>query len=449
MQITVVGTGYVGLVAGAGFADFGNDVACVDVDANKIARLHKGEVPIYEPGLEALIASNVRAGRLRFSTDVQGALRGAEIIIIAVGTPEGADGSADMSAVRAVAETIGKVLAEPDSSDAHHPAMTVIATKSTVPVGTADMIRDIVGKSAVKPFAVASNPEFLKEGDAVNDFMKPDRIIIGSDSAQALNMMRHLYSPFVRTNDRILTMDARSAELTKYAANALLATRISFMNDLAMLAEKLHADIELVRKGIGSDPRIGPKFLFPGPGFGGSCFPKDLSALLMTGRKVDHELDLVRAAVEVNRRQKRVLGKKIAGHFGPNTEGKTVGVWGLSFKPQTDDIREAPALALLDDLLSMGISVRAHDPQAMAHVANLYGDRITLCDAMYGAAEGADALVLVTEWHEYRRPDFVRLKKLMKEPVLFDGRNVWDRQELSELGFHYSGIGRAARSIQE
>lgn len=449
MQITVVGTGYVGLVAGAGFADFGNDVACVDVDANKIARLHQGEVPIYEPGLEALIASNVRAGRLRFSTDVQGALKGAEIIIIAVGTPESADGSADMSYVRAVAETIGKVLAEPDAPDHAHPAMTVIATKSTVPVGTADMIREIISKSAVKPFAVASNPEFLKEGDAVNDFMKPDRIIIGSDSAQALNIMRHLYSPFVRTNDRILTMDARSAELTKYAANALLATRISFMNDLAMLAEKLHADIELVRKGVGSDPRIGPKFLYAGPGFGGSCFPKDLSALLVTGRKADHELDLVRAAVEVNRRQKRVLGQKIAAHFGPNAEGKKVGVWGLSFKPQTDDIREAPALSLIDDLLAMGVSVRAHDPQAMAHVATLYGDRITLCDGMYGAAEGADALVLVTEWHEYRRPDFARLKKLMNEPVLFDGRNVWDRDELAEFGFHYSGIGRAARKMSD
>lgn len=449
MRITVVGTGYVGLVAGAGFADFGNDVACVDVDAHKIARLHQGDIPIYEPGLEALITSNVRAGRLRFSTDVEGALRGADIIIIAVGTPQAADGSADMRAVIAVAETIGKVLSEADDPEAHHPALTVIATKSTVPVGTADLIRDIVGKSAVKPFAVASNPEFLKEGDAVNDFMKPDRIIVGSNSAQALTILRHLYAPFVRTNDRILAMDARSAELTKYAANALLATRISFMNDLAMLAEKLHADIELVRKGVGSDPRIGPKFLFAGPGFGGSCFPKDLSAILFTGHQVDHELSLVRAAVDVNQRQKRVLGKKIADHFGAHSKGRTVGVWGLSFKPQTDDIREAPALALIDDLLAMGMHVRAHDPQAMPHVATLYGDRIMLCDGMYGAAEGADALVLVTEWHEYRRPDFARLLKLMKEPMLFDGRNVWDRQELVELGFHYTGIGRAARTISD
>jgi UDPglucose 6-dehydrogenase len=445
MQLTVVGTGYVGLVAGAGFADFGNDVACVDVDANKIARLQRGEIPIYEPGLEALIAQNVRAGRLRFSTDVASAVRGAEVVLIAVGTPSSADGSADMSAVYAVAETIGRTLAEPESPERPHPQLTVIATKSTVPVGTADRIKAIVGGLASRPFAVASNPEFLKEGDAVNDFMKPDRIIIGSDSHQACEVLRHLYSPFVRTSDRVHVMDARSAELTKYAANALLATRISFMNDLAVLAEKLGADIELVRKGVGADPRIGPKFLFAGPGFGGSCFPKDLAALLYTSRGAGHELALVRAAEDVNARQKRVLGQKVEGHFGSNLAGKTIGVWGLAFKPQTDDIREAPALTLIDDLLRAGAHVRAHDPQAMGNVAALYGDQIALADTMYGAAEGVDALVLVTEWHEYRRPDFHRLKKLMREPSLFDGRNVWDPEEIRDLGFLYVGIGRGAR----
>lgn len=445
MQLAVVGTGYVGLVAGAGFADFGNDVACVDVDANKIARLQRGEIPIYEPGLETLIAQNVRGGRLRFSTDVAGAVQGAEVVLIAVGTPSSADGSADLSAVYAVAETIGRSLAEPETPDRPHPPLTVVATKSTVPVGTADRIKSIIGGLASRPFAVASNPEFLKEGDAVNDFMKPDRIILGSDSPQACELLRHLYAPFVRTSDRIHVMDARSAELTKYAANALLATRISFMNDLACLAEKLGADIELVRKGVGADPRIGPKFLFAGPGFGGSCFPKDLSALLYTARGAGHELALVRAAEDVNARQKRLLGQKLEGHFGASLAGKRVGVWGLAFKPQTDDIREAPALTLIDDLLRAGAEVRAHDPQAMGNVAALYGAQITLADTMYGAAEGVDALVLVTEWHEYRRPDFHRLKKLMREPAVFDGRNVWDPEELRELGFHYTGIGRAAR----
>jgi UDPglucose 6-dehydrogenase len=443
MQLAVIGTGYVGLVAGAGFADFGNDVACVDVDANKIARLERGEVPIYEPGLEALIATNVKAGRLRFSTDVAGAVRGAEVVLIAVGTPSSPDGSADLSAVCAVAETIGRTLAE--SHDKAHERLTVVATKSTVPVGTADRIKQIIGGLASRPFAVASNPEFLKEGDAVNDFMKPDRIILGSDSREALEILRHLYAPFVRTSDRIHVMDPRSAELTKYAANALLATRISFMNDLACLAEKLGADIELVRKGVGSDPRIGPKFLFAGPGFGGSCFPKDLAALIYTAKSAGHELALVRAAEEVNARQKKVLGQKMRDHYGSSLAGKTIAVWGLAFKPQTDDIREAPALQLIDDLLKEGASVKAHDPQAMSNVKAIYGDRITLCDGMYAAAEGADGLAIVTEWHEYRRPDFHRLKRILREPALFDGRNVWDPEELRELGFHYAGIGRGAR----
>ena len=432
MQLAVVGTGYVGLVAGAGFADFGNDVACVDVDASKIARLQRGEVPIYEPGLDVLIAQNAKAGRLTFSTDVAAAIRAAEVIFIAVGTPPAADGSADLSAVYAVAKTIGENL----------DGFKVIATKSTVPVGTADRISAIISALTKQPFGVASNPEFLKEGNAINDFMKPDRVVIGSDSARAREVLKHLYAAFVRATDRIHLMDARSAELTKYAANALLATRISFMNDLAMLAEKLGADIELVRKGVGSDPRIGPKFLFPGPGFGGSCFPKDISALQHVAESVGYDLALVRATEEVNTRQKRVLGAKVAKRFGASLAGRTIAVWGLAFKPQTDDIRESPALTLIDDLLAAGASVRAHDPQAMANVKAIYGDRVLFADGMYGAVEGADALVLVTEWHEYRTPDFHRMKKLMKEAVLFDGRNMWAPDEVRELGFEYGGIGR-------
>jgi UDPglucose 6-dehydrogenase len=432
MQLAVVGTGYVGLVAGAGFADFGNDVACVDVDAGKIARLLRGEVPIYEPSLDTLIAKNVKAGRLRFSTGVAEAIRGAEVVFIAVGTPPAADGSADLSAVFAVARTIGENLN----------GYKVVATKSTVPVGTADRIEEILKGLTAHPFGVASNPEFLKEGNAINDFMKPDRVVIGSSDPKAREVLRHLYTPLARTSDRIHTMDARSAELTKYAANALLATRISFMNDLAILAEKLGADIELVRKGVGSDPRIGPKFLFPGPGFGGSCFPKDIAALLATGQKVGHDLALVRATEEVNARAKRVLGGKILAHHGGSLAGKTIAVWGLAFKPQTDDIRESPALTLLDDLLAAGASVQAHDPQAIANVKALYGDRVAFADQMYAAAEGADALALATEWHEYRSPDFRRLFKLMKAPVLFDGRNMWTPEEVRELGFTYAGIGR-------
>ncbi|MEJ7732026.1 MAG: UDP-glucose/GDP-mannose dehydrogenase family protein [Polyangiaceae bacterium] len=437
MKLAFVGTGYVGLVAGAGFSDFGNDVICADVDAGKIARLDRGEVPIYEPGLEALIAKNVRAKRLSFTTDVAAAVRSAEVVFIAVGTPPAPDGSADMSAVYAVARTVGENL----------DGYKVVATKSTVPVGTADKITEIISGITKHRFGVASNPEFLKEGDAVNDFMKPDRVVVGSDDPQARDLLRKLYQPFVRSSDRIHVMDARSAELTKYAANALLATRISFMNDLALLAEKLGADIELVRKGVGSDPRIGPKFLYAGPGYGGSCFPKDLNALVRTAASVGHELELVSAAENVNARQKKVLGQKVQKHFGADLSGKKIAVWGLAFKPETDDIRESPALTLIDDLLAAGAEVRAHDPQAMGNVRALLGERIVLTDTMYDAASGADALVLVTEWHEYRRADFKRLATTMnkvegKKLALFDGRNVWDGEELRSLGFAYYGIGR-------
>ena len=432
MQLAVIGTGYVGLVAGAGFSDFGNDVACVDVDADKIARLLRGEVPIYEPGLDTLIAKNVKAGRLSFSTDVVGAIRGAEVVFIAVGTPPAPDGSADLSAVFAVAETIGKNMN----------GFKVVATKSTVPVGTADKIEEILRRQTNEEFGVASNPEFLKEGDAINDFMKPDRVVLGSNHPRALEVLRHLYDPFVRTNDRIHLMGARSAELTKYAANAMLATRISFMNDLAVLAEKVGADIDRVRKAVGADVRIGPKFLFPGPGYGGSCFPKDVAALVQTARTHGHELEIVQAVERVNSRQKHLLGSKIHHHFDGKLAGRTVAVWGLAFKPETDDIRESPAITLLEDLLAAGATTKVHDPQAMANIRAIFGDRITYCDSIYDTVVDADALVVVTEWHEFRRPDFQRIKRSMKHASVFDGRNVWDPEEIRSFGFSYAGIGR-------
>jgi UDPglucose 6-dehydrogenase len=432
MRLCVIGSGYVGLVAGAGFASFGNEVACVDVDDKKIARLQAGEVPIYEPGLETLIARNVKEGRLSFSTDVAAAVARAEVVLIAVGTPQGEDGSADLQHVEAVADTVGRAMT----------GYVVVVDKSTVPVGTADRVRAIIAARTKHPFAVVSNPEFLKEGDALNDFMKPDRVIIGTDDARARDTMRELYAPFVRTNDRIQLMDTRSAELTKYAANCLLATRISFMNELSILAERVGADIEAVRKGIGADPRIGPKFLFPGPGFGGSCFPKDLKALLNTARQNDVPLEVIAAADRANLRQKQVLPSKIEKHFGGSLAGKTIAVWGLAFKPSTDDIRESPALALVDRLLAAGAHVHAHDPAAMENVSALYGDRVTLAFKPYDALHGSDALALVTEWHEYRGPDWSRVKAALREPTLFDGRNIWSPDDLRARGFTYYGIGR-------
>jgi UDPglucose 6-dehydrogenase len=432
MHLAIIGSGYVGLVAGAGFSDFGNDVICADVDAGKIGRLERGEVPIYEPGLDDLIARNVKAGRLKFTTDVEAAIRAADVVFVAVGTPPAADGSADLTAVFKVAETFAKVIDR----------YKVIVDKSTVPVGTADKVHAIVAARTSVPFAVASNPEFLKEGAAIADFMKPDRVVIGSDDPRACELLKQLYAPFVRTNDRIQVMDPRSAELTKYAANAMLATRISFMNDLALLAEKVGADIDLVRRGVGADTRIGPKFLFAGPGYGGSCFPKDLSAIVHLADEHGHGLEVIRAAETVNARQKRVLGAKVHGYLGDDLRGKVVGVWGLAFKPETDDIRESPALVLLDDLLAGGATVKAHDPQAMENVKAIYGDRVQFVEGMYEAAEGADALVLVTEWHAFRAPDFQRLRGVMRGRYLVDGRNMWPGAELGRLGFHYACIGR-------
>jgi UDPglucose 6-dehydrogenase len=433
MKLCVIGTGYVGLVAGAGFADFGNDVTCVDVDAGKIARLQAGEIPIFEPGLEELVHHNVKEGRLRFTTDLAQSAAAAECVILAVGTPPGADGSADLSFLFQAADDVARVMRH----------FTVIITKSTVPVGTGDALRARIARLTDVAFAVVSNPEFLKEGDAVNDFMKPDRIIIGTDDERARSLLRHLYAPFVRTNDRVQMMDLRSAELTKYAANAFLATRISFMNEMANLCERLGADVEHVRRGIGSDPRIGAKFLFPGVGFGGSCFPKDLRALLATAREAGTDIAVVDAAHRVNEKQKGVLADKIASHFGGGSlRGRTIAIWGLAFKPRTDDVREAPALTLIDRLLERGARIVAHDPVANEMVRQRLGDRIGYAQGAYEALQGADALALVTEWHEFRRPDFARMKGLMAQPVLFDGRNVWDPEELRALGFTYYGIGR-------
>ncbi len=436
MRLAVLGTGYVGLVAGAGFADFGNDVVCVDIDAAKLERLGRGILPIYEPGLEGLVKRNVEAQRLSFTTDVASAVRGADVVFIAVGTPSAHDGSADLSQVLTAAEQIGRAI------DSRTGGFTVVVTKSTVPVGTAKKIKDAIGKVTKQPFAVGSNPEFLKEGDAVNDFMKPDRVIIGSDDERAIDVLRHLYEPFVRTNDRILTMDAISAELTKYASNAYLATRISFMNDVANLCERVGADVELVRRGMGMDARIGPRFLFPGVGYGGSCFPKDVKAAMHIAREHAGSLEILEAVHRVNERQKAVLADKIARHFGGSVAGKTIAVWGLAFKPGTDDVREAPALTVIEALLAGGAKVHAHDPVANKSAQKVLGERIRYFDNNYEAADGADALALVTEWHQFRRPNFKRLKELMRGPHLFDGRNIWESAEVRALGFTYEGIGR-------
>jgi UDPglucose 6-dehydrogenase len=432
MKICVIGTGYVGLVAGAGFADMGNDVVCCDIDQKKIDGLKRGEMPIYEPGLDKLVVNNVAEGRLSFTTNVAEGVAGAEVVLLAVGTPPGPDGSADLQYIFKAAEQVGQALT----------GWAVIVTKSTVPVGTGDKIEAIVKKATKHEFGVASNPEFLKEGDALNDFMKPDRVVIGADDKRSIETLRSLYAPFTRTSDRMLVMDRRSAELTKYAANSMLATRISFMNDLANLCELLGADIELVRRGMGSDNRIGPKFLFAGPGFGGSCFPKDLRAAISTGREVGYKLEILDAVVEVNERQKKKLGEKVLAHFKGDLKGKKIAVWGLAFKPGTDDIREAPALVLVDQLVAAGATVVGTDPVAMEAVRKQIGDRIQYQENNYECAKGADALVLVTEWHEFRRPAFDRLKGLLKQPVIFDGRNIWNPAELRAAGFTYYAIGR-------
>ncbi|HET7505829.1 MAG TPA: UDP-glucose/GDP-mannose dehydrogenase family protein [Kofleriaceae bacterium] len=432
MKIAVIGSGYVGLVAAAGFSDFGNHVSCVDVDEARIALLRSGEIPFHEPGLADLVRRNERQGRLVFTTSTADAVRDAEIVFLAVGTPSRPDGAADLRYVFEAARQVGASLT----------GRAVIVNKSTVPVGTGDAVRKIVAEVTTQPFSVASNPEFLKEGDAINDFMKPARVIIGADDAYAVDVMRRLYTGMLRTSDRIQIMDVRSAELTKYAANAMLATRVSFMNELAALADTVGADIEKVRKGIGSDPRIGAKFLFPGVGFGGSCFPKDLRALRDTAREHEVRLGIVEQAIEANERSKRSFAARIVARLGGALAGKRVAIWGLAFKPETDDIREAPALDMIEHLRAAGATVAGYDPIANANVRAKLGDAVILVDDPYQAAEGADAVVLITEWHQLRQPDFVRLRQVVRTPLLFDGRNVWDPVEARRVGFEYHGIGR-------
>jgi UDPglucose 6-dehydrogenase len=434
MKIAVVGTGYVGLVTGTCFAESGHEVRCLDVDPKKIELLRGGGIPIYEPGLEELVRRNAKERRLTFTTSYAEGIPGAEVIFIAVGTPPGETGEADLSYVLAAAKEIGK----------HLTGYAVVVNKSTVPVGSADKVSEVLKGATKHPFDVVSNPEFLKEGAAIDDFMRPDRVVVGVASERARAVMTELYAPFVRAEQPVLFMDLRSAELTKYAANAMLATRISFMNEMATLCERLGADVDQVRRGIGSDRRIGHPFLFPGVGFGGSCFPKDVRAVMTMARQIGLDFDLLRSVERVNERQKRWLVERATKHFG-SIAGKTFGVWGLAFKPKTDDMREAPAIHVIEGLLGNGAKVRAHDPVAAEVAEKLFHGRgVELVSEPYAAAQGADALLLVTEWNEFRNPDLARLKSLMRQPVLFDGRNVWDAAKTRAAGFTYYGVGRSA-----
>jgi UDPglucose 6-dehydrogenase len=436
MHVAVIGSGYVGLVAGACLAETGNDVTCVDVDADKIARLQRNEVPIYEPGLEPMVKRNQEEGRLTFTTDIAAAVRGSRVIFIAVGTPPGEDGSADLKHVLTVAQAVGRHMNEPK----------IVVTKSTVPVGTAEKVRAAVRKETDIPFAVCSNPEFLKEGAAIEDFMKPDRVVVGVDNEEAKEVMGELYAPFTRQGgNRVLFMDIASAEVTKYAANAMLATRISFMNQIALFCELVGADVHHVRLGIGSDQRIGRAFLYPGPGYGGSCFPKDVKALIRTSDDLGLSLDVLKAVEEVNECQKRVVLQKTLRYLGQDLSGKIIGLWGLAFKAETDDMRESPTIPLIDGLLAAGARVQTHDPKATDSARAIFGDRVMYAADPYSAAHGADALVVMTEWLVYRNPDFERVRKLVRRPLLIDGRNLYDPERMAALGFEYHGIGRATR----
>ena len=432
MKIAVVGSGYVGLVTGACFAETGNDVVCADIDSRKIERLQANDMPIYEPGLDQLVRRNQVEGRLRFTTDVGAAVARARVVFVAVGTPPDEDGTADLQHVIAVAQTIGR----------HMQPNTVVVTKSTVPVGTAEKVRAAIAGESRLPFSVCSNPEFLKEGAAIDDFMKPDRIVIGVDTDDAREVMAELYAPFLRTGNPVLFMDIPSAEVTKYAANAMLATRISFMNQIALYCERVGADVNHVRKGIGSDRRIGSAFLFPGPGYGGSCFPKDVQALVRTGTEVGLPFDILEAVERVNARQKQILLERLREAFRGELAGKRVAVWGLAFKAGTDDMRESPSIELIEGLLAAGATVQAHDPKAIETARQVFGDRVTYATDPYSAARGADALAIVTEWLVYRNPDFDRLKEALRRPLVVDGRNLYDPVRMRALGFTYVGIGR-------
>ncbi len=442
MKVAVVGTGYVGLVTGTCLAESGNDVICVDNNAGKVETLNAGRLPIYEPGLLEMVQRNREDHRLSFTTDLVGSVRAARLIFIAVGTPQSAEGDADLTAVFAVADAIGEALKDVPPGP---PGSRVVITKSTVPVGTNAKVAERLAAKGCTHVDVASNPEFLKEGAAIDDFMKPDRVVVGIRKPEVGEVLRELYAPFLRTERPFLTMTPESAEMTKYVANAMLATKISFINEMANLCDRVSADINDVRKGIGHDQRIGFKFLFPGPGYGGSCFPKDIEAIIAVGRKAGLPLKLMRAVDEVNDDQKSVLFQKISKHYAGDLSGKTFAIWGLAFKPRTDDIREAPALTLIDALLAAGANVRVHDPEAMENVKAIYGAKLHYADRPYGAIEGADGLVLVTEWPEFQNADFELISRLLKQHVIFDGRNVYDERTMAQRGFTYYGIGRGKR----
>jgi len=432
VKIAVIGTGYVGLVTGTCFAETGNKVTCVDTDQAKVSKLSAGEITIYEPGLEKIFLRNIKEERLRFTTQLEEAVEDAEIIFLALPTPPGADGSADLKYVLGVAEHLGKILK----------GYKVIVNKSTVPVGTADKVSAAIAKNYAGEYDVVSNPEFLREGVAVDDFMKPDRVVVGTRSERAKKLMSDLYAPFVRQGNPVIFMDELSSELTKYAANSFLATKISFMNEIAQLCERMGADVDMVRRGIGSDERIGKKFLFPGIGYGGSCFPKDVQALIMSSDEVNYAFEILKAVEKVNANQKLQLVEKIKAFYNGDLQGKQIALWGLAFKPNTDDIREAPALSIIEALTAMGATITAYDPEAMPNVKAQIGDKINYAENQYQALAGAEALIIATEWSEFRTPDFDRLNKGMKHKIIFDGRNLFDVYKMRDLGYHYESIGR-------
>ena len=432
MKIAVIGTGYVGLVTGTCFAETGNEVTCVDIDQRKVDKLSGGEITIYEPGLEKIFLRNLKEQRLHFTSDLKAGIKDAKILFLALPTPPGEDGSADLKYVLGVAKDLGNIIED----------YVVVVDKSTVPVGTAEKVQKAIAENSKVEFDVVSNPEFLREGVAVEDFMKPDRVVIGTNSERSKKLMNELYAPFVRSGNPLIYMDVRSAELTKYAANSFLATKISFMNEIAQLCERMGADVDMVRLGVGSDARIGKRFLFPGIGYGGSCFPKDVQALVKSSAEVGYDFQILNAVMDVNKKQKLHLMPKINKYFNDDLAGKHFAFWGLAFKPNTDDIREAPALDMIDALLAAGATVSAFDPEAMPNVKALLGDKINFAENQYDALEGADALIIATEWNEFRTPDFLKMVKSLKQKVIFDGRNLFEVNSVNELGFHYESIGR-------
>lgn len=434
MKIAVVGTGYVGLVTGTCFAETGNHVTCVDIDKNKVDKLSNGQITIYEPGLEKIFLRNLKENRLNFTTNLAEGVKDATIVFLALPTPPGEDGSADLKYILGVADDLGKILTD----------YKVIVDKSTVPVGTADKVRAAIAKNYNGDFAVVSNPEFLREGVAVEDFMKPDRVVVGTTDEKAIAIMKELYAPFVRSGNPVIFMDEKSAELTKYAANSFLAVKISFMNEIARLCERLGADVDMVRKGVGSDERIGKRFLFPGIGYGGSCFPKDVQALVKSSNEVSYDFEILNAVIKVNEEQKLFLMPKIKSYFNGDLKGKHFALWGLAFKPNTDDIREAPALYIIKALTEEGATISAYDPEAMPNVKQVVGDKITFAQSQYDALQNADALIIATEWSEFRTPEFEKIKSSLKSHVIFDGRNVYEREQMKQLGFYYESVGREA-----